>query len=87
MSELSPLLDEKQLLCCSCGGYPIDDGAVFVAVFYISKGKRELGGMCELCYLKRLKKRGHAVNISSGPTWQIDMPELGIHAMNHPKRR
>lgn len=78
--------DEHPILCAGCGGWPIDDGAVFVAVLAIVGGERHHGWMCELCYLKKLQRRGHFVNISSGPTWQIDLPEIGIHPEHKPER-
>ncbi len=82
MADLPALpkdFDPKSLRCCDCGGWPIDNGSVFVAVFLIRDGVPILSGMCELCQLKRLQHRAHMVNMSSGLMWQIDLPELNIH--------
>lgn len=71
-------IDPKNLLCCDCGGWPIDNGAVFVAVFCIKDGKPELGGMCELCWLKRLERRGRIVNETSTPDSQLNIPQMEL---------
>lgn len=71
-------LDQKALRCVDCEGWPIDNGAVFVAVFLIREHKPVLGGICELCWLKRLQRRGHFVNATSGPGYQVNLPELDI---------
>ena len=79
MAELTDgKFDAEKMKCCDCGGWPIDDGAVFVAVFLIRKGVPTLGGMCELCWLKRLSRRVQMVNMTSSPMYQIDLPELGL---------
>ena len=77
--------DEQPIKCGGCGGCPVDDGALFVSVVGIVGGKRHHGWMCELCYLKRLQRRAHYVNISSGPMYQIDMPDLDIRRERRPE--
>ena len=72
------LIDPKNLNCIDCGGWPLDGGAVFVAVFRIVNGAAELGGICELCWLKRLERRGKIVNATSSFCSQVDLPELGL---------
>lgn len=71
-------LDLQKLNCIDCGGWPIDNGAVFVAVFKVQDGVPQLGGMCELCWLKRLQKRGQIVNMTSTRGSQVEVPELGL---------
>ena len=77
---------EQPIACGSCGGCPIDDGAVFVQVLAIVGGKRHHGWMCELCYLRKLHKRARFNNMASEPGsfWQIDLPEIGVR--KEPKR-
>lgn len=65
-------LDAKSLRCVDCDGWPIDNGAVFVAVFLIREGAPVLGGICELCWLRRLQRRGGMVNVTSGPGFQVN---------------
>lgn len=87
MAELPAMpLDLKALNCIDCGGYPIDNGAVFVAVFKVQDGKPQLGGMCELCWLRRLERRGKMVNMTSSPASQVDLPELGLHRKDRGSR-
>jgi hypothetical protein len=80
------LIDPKKLHCVDCHGWPLDNGAVFVAVFIIRSGKAQLGGICELCWLKRLQARGRIVNATSSECSQVDLPQLGINKVKHPRR-
>ncbi len=77
---------KTELFCVDCGGYPIDEGAVFVAVYKVSKGQPVLGGMCELCWLKRLERRGKLVNMSTDRPYQVEVPSLGLYRDRLPRR-
>lgn len=70
------LIDPTQLHCVDCGGWPLDNGAAFVAVFIIKDKQAQLGGICEVCWLQRLHRRAAIVNATSGPSWQIKVPGL-----------
>jgi hypothetical protein len=72
------LVDPTKLHCLDCGGWPIEDGATFVAVFLVRNGVAELGGICEGCWLRRLHRRGTMINITSGPGYQVDVPGLDL---------
>jgi len=72
------LIDPLKLRCIDCNGWPLNNGAVFVAVFVIRSGQAELGGICELCWLKRLERRGKLVNATSTMESQIALPQLGL---------
>lgn len=85
--EVAPSHRDEDLRCVDCGGWPIDDGSVFVAVYFIRKGIRELGGMCELCWLKRLERRGQVVNATSTPCSQVEVPALGLYRAKRQPRR
>jgi hypothetical protein len=73
------LIDPTKLHCVDCGGWPLDNGAVFVAVFLVKNGKAELGGICESCWLNRLQRRGQIINATSSECSQVELPELGLH--------
>ena len=79
--EIVPITfaDPKKLRCCDCGGFPLDSGSIFVSVFLIRDGKAEIGGICELCLLKRLERRSQLVNASSSRDFQVHVPEIGIN--------
>jgi hypothetical protein len=77
-TEYKSIEERKDLRCCDCGGWPITNGSVFVAVFLIRDGKQELGGMCELCFLRRLERRGKEINATSSYCSQVHLPELGL---------
>lgn len=78
--QLAPVFDMESLNCLDCGGFPIDDGSVFVAAFLVRNGKPELGGICERCWLRRLEKRGQTINrSSSGSSAQFDIPLMGLY--------
>lgn len=64
--------------CCDCGGWPIDGGAYFLGVLFIKEGEPIRAVICELCWLKRLGRRGGLANIASGPSFQVTVPELGL---------
>lgn len=68
----------KDIRCVDCDGWAIDGGSCFVGVILIHKGKRVDGLICELCWLKRLQRRGNWVNRTSSSCSQVDLPELGI---------
>ena len=72
------LLDPRSLHCVDCGGFPLGDGAAFVAVFVIRHDVATIGGICELCWLKRLERRGRIVNATSSPSSQVEVPGLGL---------
>jgi hypothetical protein len=69
---------KNEIRCVDCDGWPIDGGSVFVQVFLIHKGKSIKGMICERCWLLRLSRRGDRLNSNSGPSYQIDLPELNI---------
>lgn len=66
------------LLCCDCGGWPIDGGAYFLAVLLVHQGKPLSSQICELCWLKRLSRRGGLVNMTSSAGSQITVPDLDL---------
>lgn len=75
----SEFANPEDLHCCDCGGWPVEGGAVFVAVFLVRNKSCEIGGICELCWLIRLQNRGRIINATSSPGSQVDVPALGIH--------
>ena len=77
------MVNTKDLRCMDCGGFALDGGSVFFGAFKVEKGLATLGGICELCMLNRLVRRGKRVNASSSECSQVDLPQLGIHKEIH----
>ena len=82
------MVNTKELRCMDCGGFALESGSVFFGAFKVEKGMATLGGICELCTLNRLERRGKFVNATSSKCCQVDLPQLDIYRQSHkPFRR
>lgn len=84
-----PVDEEGRIHCHDCSGWPIEEGAAFVILMI--HGEQSLCAICEVCHLKRLQERAMRVNSTSGPKYQIHIPEININPrrspQDYPKRR
>jgi hypothetical protein len=83
---MKKISENKSIRCLDCNGWLIDGGSAFVAADIIRDGAAQNGYLCELCLLHRLQKRAAIVNGTSGPAYQIHLPELGIFGSNPPRK-
>lgn len=71
--------ENKNIQCLGCGGWSIDNGAVFVSVYFIHNGIEHEGWTCEGCWMRGLQHRGRMLN--------LDVPELGVRRLPVRHRR